>query len=492
MKKLFNNFQWITLLIFPVGFLCSFKLFDNYFYYLILNVLNFFSGAVIIFSLKKFDIRYVYLWVIFFILIFAYFVKYYILVHLFLNINDFYEYLDIYYPIETEYFQKPEFILNYYQDITIYLFSFSCFINFFITKINKINQIENFTNNFLILKISLLKLKIFLVLTIILWVVFLNIQLELKLGFVSGDEEISTKLPYHLAGIIMTVINLIIPLLFLVVLFFTSISGYKSLNMYTTILYIVYGIITGVVSTSKASVYSVIISLFIVWVLTKKFNKKKLLFMIISLPFLSLFNVLLSTYRVIRIYDPDLTISGITYKLYSAFKSNNFDELTNGGTQGALLSTTQKIGIFMRLNGADSYLNILNFDPQFSINRIIDLLFFEPKAINVLYSEDVLGLPSTAGLAFSPSLLGFFKFLLGNSFVACIGLFIYVFFWHILFSFVRKLHFKVEPIIISMLVILLAHYTSEGTLESMPFAIISVLCLSFFIEQLFRFYFKNN
>jgi len=480
------------LLIFPVGFLFSFKLYDNYLYYLILTILNFLSGFFILFSLKKFNFKYIHLWVIFIIFIFAYFVKYYILVYLFLNINEYFEYLDIYFPIETEYFRKPELVLNYYQDITIFLLSFSLYINLFINKVGKAQILENLSFNFSTIKLSLLKLKIFFGFTIILWVIFLNIQLELKLGFVSLDQEFSTNLPYHLAGMIMTVINFIIPFLFLVVLFFSTVSRYKSLIWVTTITYIIYGMINGIVTTSKAPVYTVFISLLIIWILTNNFNRKKFLVAMIVLPFLSLFSMLLSTYRVIRNFNPDLTVSGIVYKFYSSFQSNNFDDLTNGGTSGALLSTTQKIGTFMRLNGADSYLNIMHFNPQFSIERIIHLLFSEQRAIYVLYSEDVLGLPSTSGLAFSPSLLGFLKFILGDTILVCIGMFFYVLFWHFVFYFVRKLHFKIEPIIISMLVILLAKYTSEGTLESMPKEIFSILCLSFIFEKFFRFYFKNN
>ncbi len=492
MNKIFNNIHWLTILIFPIGFIFSFKLFDNYLFYLLLTILNIFSGSVIIYSLKKFNLKDIYLWVIFFIFIFGYFVKFYILAYLFININEYYEYLDIYYKIETEYFNKPEIIINYFHDITIYLFSFSIFTKLFVNKINDKNNFKNLTNSLSNVKISSLKLKFLLGFTFTLWLIFLNIQLNLNIGFVSGDEDITTKLPYHLAGLIMTVINVIIPLFFLVVLYFSTVNGFKGLNKTTTVIYIIYGIVTGLVSTSKASIYSVIISLFIVWLFTNSLDKKKLLTMLISLPLLSLFNLLLSTYRVIRIFEPNLTVAEITNRLYYSFRSNNFDELTNGGTQGALLNTTQKIGIIMRVNGADSYLNILNYNPKFSFNRIIDLIFFEPNAVNILYAEDVLGLPTTAGLAFSPSLLGFFKFLLGNTFAVCIGFFLYVLMWHLLFSFVRRLHFKVEPIMISMLVILLAHYTSEGTLESMPFAIFILLILSFFLELMFKLYFKNS
>jgi hypothetical protein len=491
LNKLLNYTKWLVILIFPIGFYISYKLIDNFFLYFLFTTCNIFSSTFIVYSLKKFKINDTYLWVIFYIFIFAYFVKYYILTYLFININDYYEYLEIYYPIETEYFKKPEIILNYFQDITFILFSFSLYIKLFVYKNNRNKNYNHIINNLSNLKVSNFKLKILLGFVVSLWIIFLNIQLNLKLGFVSGNEEYSTKLPYHLGGLIMTVLNLIVPLLFLLILFFSTTSGFKGVYKSTTFIYIIYGVVTGLVSTSKASIYSVIISLFIVWLLTNRLNKKKIFTILLTLPLLSLFNLLLSAYRVSRIYDPNLTIGEITYRLFSSFRTNNFDELTNGGTQGAVLKTTQSIGLFMRLNGADSYLNILNYNPSFSFKRIIDLIIFEPKSIYVLYSEEVLGLPSTAGLAFSPSLLGYLKFLLGNTIAVCIGFFLYILFWHLIFSFVRKLNFTIEPIIISMLIILLAHYTSEGTLEAMPFSIFIILLISFIIEKVFIYYFKK-
>jgi hypothetical protein len=147
---------------------------------------------------------------------------------------------------------------------------------------------------------------------------------------------------------------------------------------------------------------------------------------------------------------------------------------------------TEILGPLMRINGADTLLNIANFGPTFSLHRVVYYLFESESAVNIEYATKVLGLPLEAGLAFSPSLMGYFYFILGDPVLSGLALMVFLLFWNTIFVLLNHSGFKLRPVIFAILLISFAHYLSEGTLESMPMNIALILVIGTAFEVGFR------
>ena len=195
------------------------------------------------------------------------------------------------------------------------------------------------------------------------------------------------------------------------------------------------------------------------------------------------FNSFLMVNRILR-SDFDLGIFEAIKTAANYFFSSAIDL---SGYEEAFQKTAHYLGFIMRINGADSLLNILYYDPPFSFERIGYLLFKSTETMNVLYASHVLGYSVDQYLSFSPSLLGYFTFPFSNTALVCIAMVVYTLVWHFLFSIILNARFFVKPIALALLIVILGT-TSEGTLEAMPRSIAIVMAIVICAELGLRFF----
>jgi len=479
----------LLLAVFPLGWYFSYDLVSEHFYYAQLTIASMLSCALVLGSFRGTIKHKIHLLAIFLIFISAYYVKFYLLCYMKLHSGQYGEYLDAYYNLESQLFSNNILILNYYELITIVMATLSIIIILLI-EYNYCGVRQSGIQDKLPLEISITPffVKRLLLVTIFICIVLIYTQVQLGLGFVSGHERQMIKLPYHLAGIIMTFYNLMVPLLFLVIVWIADKIKNTRLSMTATGFYIIFGMVAGLLSTSKAWMLSTVISLLILWGITGTLSKKRFLLLASLIPFIMFFNTYLTVNRVLR---GDLAL--VIHSAESIFEIMGiaYNEMFSPTTGVSFLDepaakTAQYLGLFMRVNGADSLLNIMNWNPLLSFERIWFLLFDSPDPVNIHYVLDVLGRPLEVGLAFSPSLLGYFMYLSGSAmFVSC-GVIIYTVIWHIVFRSILNAQLLVEPIALALLLLSLAHYTSEGTLEAMPKSVAIIVIFIIIAECILR------
>ena len=423
MNSVARNIRWLLLVIYPIGWYLSYDLLSSELeYYLLLTLVAVLSSALILMMLRGSIVQQIHLWIIFILYLIGYYVKFYILCYMKLHFNEYNEYL---YAIEMDLLNDTALIIKYYELVTIVLVSYAIIVAFLRKKRSNIALATNKPSHLLgpmhrlnVNGKSVIRLLVF---TICLCIFLMYTQIQLGLGFVSGSERQMVQLPYRLAGLIMTIYNGIIPLLFLVAVWLSDTKRTVSLNRLAITLYLFFGIAAGLLSTSKASLLSVVISLGFLWLLTGTLTKKRLLLIGIMIPLIIQFNSFLTVNRILR---SDLG-SGIFETMITAVNYFISQVIDLPGYEDAFQRTITYLGPVMRINGADSLLNILNYNPSFSFKRIGQLLFESTSAVNDLYSTDVLGYNIDRDVAFSPSLLGYFVFVFSNTGFVCLAMVVY-------------------------------------------------------------------
>jgi len=120
----------------------------------------------------------------------------------------------------------------------------------------------------------------------------------------------------------------------------------------------------------------------------------------------------------------------------------------------------------------DALLNVVAYDPSFSLDRWMSILAGE-NSLDEIYGRDILGFnPDTlTGVAFSPSLFGAFYILTCSIWATGMLVFLYTIMWHAVFRFVDRSSLVLRPALLAILLLLVLLYTSEGTIETIPFTL---------------------
>jgi hypothetical protein len=479
-KKL--EVRWFLLAVFPIGWYVSFELLAaDRAYYTILTVVAFLSASLILKMLHGPVEREIHLWIIFILLLFGYFIKFYILCYFKLDISNSYLGLLDVSGVELDH---ANLIINYYEIITIIFFVFALLIAA-LTNVVNFSARRSRVYKLISTRITIqeFKVKWLLAFSIACFIVLIYLQLSLGLGFVSGADRQVSQLPYRLAGIIMTIYLGVIPLLLLIAIWLADITRSNYLVKLTVGSYLLFGIVAGLLSTSKAPLISVLISLVVLWLVTGKLTRKRLLLLLSIVPFILIFNGFLSINRMIRSVNLDLGIFEIMWMTFSALLSIDTRLLVDEESVGIIANY---LALIMRIDSADSLMNIINHTPSFSLDRTWYLLFISPDSIGTIYAEDVRGIVLQTGMALSPSLLGYFYLVFGNVILVCFGMILYTLVWHMLFRTLFRFKLLFEPIASSLLVVNLAIYTIGGALESMPKFIALFLAFTLFGEFVIR------
>lgn len=297
------------------------------------------------------------------------------------------------------------------------------------------------------------------------------------IGLPSYDNAIEAPLPFRMAGIIYTTQSSLLPLIFLALIHITEYARGLALNKYIVISYICIGIAGGIITTSKASSISTLISLLVLWLLIGRMSSKRIYLALAAIPLIALFNVLIGVIRNIYWSSPDLS-------LFNALIAGQ-DQIQNAGSGDNFPAWFSFATPLLRISGFDSLLSILAyFKYHPSPEEPSNLIFVTDPSAAEFYTNIILGWSSGPGTMFAPSLLGTFYIANQNIFIVCLAFVIYTFSWGWLFNSLRKLNLSVGPALTSLVIIQLAFYTSDGNLESIPQKISLLLLFGLVTEWL--------
>jgi hypothetical protein len=494
MKILNASLRGSLLMLFPVGWLVSYDLLAfQHEYYLMLTLVAMLASFIILSVLGRHFKKVVHLWVIFIFYLIGYFFKFYFLCYTKLNSQLYDSYLDSSYPLETELLNNSELIISYYETVTLVLVAFAMLVYVLVRSGRKtvckvMSPLARGIDSGQI-KVRRRTINRLLAVIVTICVFLLYLQVSLGLGFTSGADRQVTQLPFRLAGVIMTVINGVLPLMFLITIWLADCIRAASLARLAIICYILFGVTSGLISTSRMALVFVMVSLFVLWLSTGSFTQERGRLLAILVLFMVAFNIYLSFNRALRNAYPDMGIFEIAAMVVHSLLSLN-SEITIDAE--SIPQIAKFLGPFLRINGADSLLNIINYSPSFSFDRIWNLLFESQDTVAIVFAMDVLGSPPQPGLGFSTSLIGYFLFVFGNILLVPLCMIVYTLIWHMIFWSIMNARLMIEPILITLMIITLGQFTSEGSLEAMPQAIFLVVTLGIIGEFFLRRSFGNR
>jgi len=318
-------------------------------------------------------------------------------------------------------------------------------------------------------------------LTIFVYTVCAAIQLEYGIGVGFLRQE---SLPFRLAGVLIAVQKYIVPLALLFVIWAADRMRMVKTAGIAVALYLFYGIASGLITTSKASLIFVIATLAGLWVASGTLNARRAWLIAGAVVFSIGFSAYLSAVRFLRI---DLTMS-----VWDTIMT----PLLPGSAQLGLAADQADTGflylaILLRSVGMDALLGIVAYDPSFSFDRIISLVT-GATSLDQVYGQEVLQRDSYDVSAFSPSLVGGLYILTGSIWATGIAVFLYTIIWHAIFAFVSRSNLVLRPALLAMLLLSVLLYTSEGTIETMPVALFAVALAGFAGERVVKVLFGRT
>jgi hypothetical protein len=299
-------------------------------------------------------------------------------------------------------------------------------------------------------------------LTTLIYAISVAVQLSygVGMGFLRQEE-----LPFRLAGILVAIQRYFVPLAFLFVIWGADEGRLVKLSRAAVMLYLLYGISYGLITTSKAGLIFVIASLAGLWISAGTLSARRR-WLIVGVFFFSiLFSGYLSGIRFLRA-DPAMSVAETIVTPLVAGSS-----LVGSGREESDASILF-LAISLRSVGMDALLNIVAYAPSFSLDRWISILTGE-TSLDQIYGRDVLRLnpDSLTGTAFSPSLFGAFYILTCSIWATGILVFLYTYVWHMVFRIVDRSSLVLKPALLAILLLSVLLYTSEGTIETIPFTL---------------------
>jgi len=281
----------------------------------------------------------------------------------------------------------------------------------------------------------------------------------INIGFVRQEE-----LPFRLAGVLQAVQRYLVPLIFLFVIWGADRERLLRTSRTALALYLLYGITYGLITTSKSDLIFVIASLVGLWVSAGTLNTKRVWLIAGTVLFALVFSGYITQIRVLR-SNPAIPIAETILAPLASAPTLVDSAVEQSDTLFLLLA------ISLRSVGIDSLLNIVAFDPSFSLDRLVSI-FVGQTSLDQIYGRDVLrlGPEILSTSAFSPSLFGALYILTGDIWATGISVFLYTIVWHKVIRFVSRSSLVLKPAILAMLLLSVLFYTSEGTIETVPFA----------------------
>jgi len=296
-----------------------------------------------------------------------------------------------------------------------------------------------------------------LALTTLIYAIGAAMQLGYGIGMGFSRQE---DLPFRLAGFVMAIQRYLVPLAFLFVIWGADQGRLVRTANAAVMLYLLYGVTYGLITTSRAGLIFVIASLAGLWVSAGTLTARRGWLIAGAFLFSLVFGGYLAGVRFLRA-DPAIPVAETIVAPLLAGSSLAGSGVEQSDAPFLLLAVS------LRSIGMDSLLNIVAYDPSFSLDRWMAILAGE-TSLDQIYGRDILGLNLT-GAAFSPSLVGAFYILTCSIWATGILAFLYTIMWHAVFRFVERSSLVLRPALLAILLLSVLLYTSEGTIETIPF-----------------------
>ena len=293
-----------------------------------------------------------------------------------------------------------------------------------------------------------------------------------KIG-IPGEEPL--YLPFKLAGVINLTQKLFIPLLYVLLIYISDIYKFRKINYLSITFYGLYAILSAIITTSRAEIIFPFIVLLLYWIEIGKFKKTWIKYFFILIPIVIIGYALLGIFR---------QISALGLGIEEVFDSETFYQLQDFGIDTSNIAAFIIFfsGFFLRIQGADSLMYIMDYIEQFSFTRFFEIMFGQEGSA-YFYTEKVLDY-QTLGTLFSPSLLGFFYMIFPSILMVCFSIYLYTYFWHKIYQYAYSLNKFMFPATVPFLTISLIFFTMEGTLETLIRSILIFLLASIFIIKI--------
>lgn len=313
-----------------------------------------------------------------------------------------------------------------------------------------------------------------LVLTTVAYVVTAYVQLVFVIEAARQGRE---TLPFRLPGIIQAFQRIVIPLMYLYAIWAADAGRMVKTGRVAVALYLLVGFVSGVITTSKASLIFSIFSVVALWMFEGTMSRKRLWIVIGALLLTLFYSALLGEMRSFR-NDPTIP-----------FIETIISPLLGEQATADIGFIARYIGIIMRWGGIDALLNIVGYGPQFSIDRLTSILTGQIST-DQIYGQDILGLSvaDLTGVAFAPSLFGALYLLTGSAIATGIAVGFYTLMWHVIFRYVARSSLVLRPALLAVLLLSVLFYTSEGTVETIPFSLVMLGIAALIGEHVLRVY----
>lgn len=314
-----------------------------------------------------------------------------------------------------------------------------------------------------------------LVLVTVVYVVTAYVQVVFVIDAARQGRE---TLPFRLPGFIQAFQKTVIPLMFLYVIWAADAGRMVKTSRVAVALYLLVGFVSAGITTSRVSFIFPLVSVVALWMFAGTVTRKRLWIAIGGLVFIFLYSALLADIRSLR---SDLEMPFFETIISAPFREQATDDI------GFI---ARSIAIMMRWSGIDSLISIVNYGPEFSIDRLTSILTGQIST-DQIYGQEIIGLADLdlTGVAFAPSLLGTLYLLTGSAIATCISVGFYTAMWHVIFRYVTHSSSVLRPALLALLLLLTLFYTSEGTVDAIPFTLVTLGISVLIVEHVLKVYF---
>jgi hypothetical protein len=262
-------------------------------------------------------------------------------------------------------------------------------------------------------------------------------------------------LPFRMAGLIVHSRNVLIPTLYLLIIWLTDKWKLQQIFCIAIGLLIVHGLSQMVLASSRGALVNYLVPVFFLWLLTRRFTTWRLITMLMILFLISMLHPIISAYRVQRaVGEPSDIVGALTEALKA---SGNLVELLENGI----------VNIISRVIGVDGLLFAIAWgEGELSLENLRYYLFNpEGRSLARIYTQDVVGFgPSVTWHQNAPSLLGAF-YLIGGNMGVVLGMSLWVIFWMLLWKGLKRQQWRTLPVIQACCLGLLWYASMEGNID---------------------------
>ena len=273
---------------------------------------------------------------------------------------------------------------------------------------------------------------------------------------IAGVEAV--YLPFRLAGVIVHSRDVTIPALLLLIIWLADGRQLGAMFSVALGMLVLHGLTQMLLLSSRGALLMMLFPLVMLWLLTGRFTARRRNVLLGIFFMAAWLHPVISEYRRLRVVGGAGDVAGA------------FTEAV--GASGEFWSSASKglTSLIARVVGTDMLLFAAQLgDVSLSFENISYYLFNPTRSLARIFTQDIAGFgPNTWEHLSAPSLLGTF-YLVGGSVGVIIGAALWPVFWQLIWTFLQRLRWRSLPVAKSTVLVLIFSFTSEGTIDGIPF-----------------------